>query len=267
MTDTQTEPPPYPRSYKLQRRREKDAKAARERALSQGSTLPPICGYTYKPRRPKNTPPGWSGAPVACFIVAGDGTKHRGTGFCDFHEVQCIREGAKQSQSQQIKTARDLAYKNATFFGVPKPTDPHTALMDEISRTASVVAWLEAKLEELREAGQDDESILQTFSIKFGIQPSVWYQMYMEERQHLVRTAAAAIKAGVQERKVQIAESQGRIIVAMFMAFLHDKELGLSPEQLMRGPQIVRKHLLALPQAAEAHPAEQILDAEIVSRS
>jgi hypothetical protein len=73
-------------------------------------------------------------------------------------------------------------------------------------------------------------------------------ELFQREREHLVKTCLAAIKAGVAERKVQIAEQQGRLIAAMMFAFMHDPELGLTPDQIMRAPQIIRKHLLSLPQ-------------------
>lgn len=265
--DTAQSSDEFPHTYQKQRQLEREARKNREKLLDNPQiTIPPICGYTYKPRKPKRPPTNWTGDPVVCMRVAGTGTNHHGNGWCDYHEVQSNKDGNRQRLNASIKQARDLAYANAKFFGAAKPTDPHTALMDEIARTASIIAWVEDKLLELKEDGEHDEQILQQYNVKFGFQPSVWYTMLSEERQHLVRTCTAAIKAGVAERKVQIAEQQGRIIVSMMMAFIHDKELGLNPEQIMKAPALVRKHLLSLPQAEASHPAHQILEAEVVGQ-
>jgi hypothetical protein len=75
----------------------------------------------------------------------------------------------------------------------------------------------------------------------------------------------AAIKAGIAERKVQIAEQQGRMIAAMMLAFIHDPDLGLSPSQIMRAPELVRRHLMSLPNAApDAVDPKRILEAHVI---
>lgn len=249
-----------PHDYKTQRKLEKLAGENRKNLLEAGTELPPVCGYTYKPRKPKNPSATFDPAPVVCMRVAGSGTTHQASGFCDYHEVVSTQELNKPSTTKQLQAAKNIAYQNATFLGVSKPTDPHTALMDEISRTAGIVEWLENKMRSMSDDGIPDDEILQQFNIKMGFQPSVWYTLFLEERQHLVRTCTAAIKAGVAERRVQIAEQQGRIIAAMMMAFIHDTELGLTPEQVMKAPELVRKHLMQLPSTTE-HPATAVINA------
>jgi hypothetical protein len=237
---------------------EKEAAAARDTALERGETLPPICGFTYTPRKPKNPPEGWTGAPQHCTRTAGSNTTHHGKGWCDYHEWLAAKEipKTKQFQSMQIYAAQQ-----AKFFGQPKATDPHSALMDEIGRTAGIVGWLEDKLQRLKEDGTPEEGVLTQWSKQLGDSPSVWMVMYQQEREHLVRTCVAAIKAGVAERKVQIAEQQGRLIAAMMFAFMHDPELGLSPDQMIAAPKLIRKHLMQLPQAnPQAVDPQQLLE-------
>lgn len=247
-----------PHDYKTQRRREKQAAEARQEQLENGIELPPVCGFTYKPRKPKNPNVSYDPAPVVCMRVAGANTDHQGSGFCDYHEVVSTSE-IEKVPTQQLQAAKNIAYQNATFLGSRRPTDPHTALMDEITRTAGIVEWLEEKMQSMSEDGIPDDEILQQFNIKMGFQPSVWYTLFLEERQHLVRTCTAAIKAGVAERRVQIAEQQGRMIAAMMMAFIHDRELGLTPEQVMKAPELIRKHLTQLPSSTD-HPANAIIE-------
>jgi hypothetical protein len=245
-----TEPP---HSYKEQRLLEKRAKQTREQISKQArSTMPPVCGYTYTPRRPKLPPDTpWDATPVVCMRTAGAGTTHQSKGWCDYHEWMdnqaAERKLAKDNQfSKAVKTAEE----NKRFFGQMKYVDPHSALMEEIQRSASIVAYYEEKLQEFRTVhGMSDEDIMTQATFKDGIKPSVWMELFNTEREHLVRTCIAAIKAGVAERKVQIAEQQGRLIAAMMFAFMHDPELGLSPDQIMRAPGLIRKHLTSIPHA------------------
>jgi len=240
--------PEYPRTYKEQRLLEKRCARARADQTANGMDLPQACGFTYIPRKPTQAKPDWKPTPAVCWRNAGEGTNHYGNGYCDYHEVQAKRE--PQNKTAQIKVAQKVASDRALFFGKPRNIDPHTALLEEIQRTASIVNWLEDHLQKLDEEGRPVDEILTQTTLKEGMKPSVWMDLFLKERQHLVSTCVAAIKAGVAERKVQIAEQTGRLIAAMMMAFMHDSELGLDPDQLQRAPALIRKHLMALPQAA-----------------
>lgn len=252
---TATELPDYPHTYKEQRAYERLAHTNRTKQIQAGIQLPPICGWNYVPRRNPKKPDYVPDKSAICMRVAGTGTDHHGHGYCDYHEVEAIRK--PESRSQMVQNARKEMQQRAKFFGNPRNVDPHTALLEEIQRTAGHVEWLKDKIEEIGGSEYPDDALKQ-FSVKDGEKPSVWYVLYIEERKHLVSTCIAAIKAGVAERKVQIAEQQGKLIAAMMLAFMHDPELSLTPEQISIAPQLVRKHLLALPQQA----TEQQLDPE-----
>lgn len=249
-----------PHSYKAQRKLERSAVEARKGLLDSGATLPPVCGYTYTPRKPQNHSGKFDPAPVVCMRVAGTNTDHHGRGYCDYHDWQAEHDMSKQQV--QVQAARNEAHRQVQFLGLPVPTDPHTALMDEVQRSAGIVEWLRHKLismaeeyERARHSGlipdgdwkPSENDLLVQFTAKNGQQPSAWWILYQEERKHLIAASVAAIKAGVAERKVRIAEQQGQLIVAMFQAFIHDPELGLSPEQIMAAPGLIRRHMAALP--------------------
>jgi hypothetical protein len=243
----------FPHTYKQQRTLEAAARKTRQRASEQPNVkLPPMCGYTYTKRKPRN-PTNWTPGTETCVRVAGSGTDHPGHGYCDYHEVQASKDMSKSRLTNDIVAAKKIAYHHASFFGEGKPTDPHQALMEEISRTTSIIAWIESHMVEMREGGMTEDAILTQFTKQNGFVAGVWMELYRQEREHLVRTCTAAIKAGVAERRIQIAEQQGQLIVGMMMAFLHDPEIGLSPEQISLGPQIIRKHMLSLPMS---NPAE-----------
>lgn len=256
-TKQPTDQPPH--TYKAQRQAEREAAAARERLLRLGKCeTKPVCGYTYLTRKSKRFPDNPRVMQV-CARVAGAGTKHFGSGFCDYHEWQ-----EAHNPTNQLGNALKQAAEQAFFFGKPIPTDPVTALLEEVSRTAAVVDWVHEKLNEFRAMGMSDADIMTQRTLQAGIQPSVWYNLYQQERSHLVDVCTRAIKAGIAERKVQIAERQGQLIASMMFAFIHDKELGLSVDQITNAPRIIRKHLLQLPMAADA---EQKIDPEGIMRA
>lgn len=82
----------------------------------------------------------------------------------------------------------------------------------------------------------------QTIVEQAGI--NVWYQLYMKEREHLTKVSALALKAGIEERKIKLAESQGELVAAVLQRILN--ALNLSPAQWEQVPVIVPRELRAL---------------------
>jgi len=120
--------------------------------------------------------------------------------------------------------------------------DPAQALLWAVRLSAGAVDWLrkqtttdygfgpidreggEAQLDKLRE---------------------MWVKLYGEERDRLVRTAKAAVDAGIAERLVQIEEQQGQFMAEAMQRAL--RRLSLTPAQLAQAPLLLREELLALP--------------------
>lgn len=98
-------------------------------------------------------------------------------------------------------------------YGLPIDIAPDEALLQEVHRTAGHVAWLaslvgEGNKDDLTQwavVGQGEEAT--TFR-----RPSLWIELYQTERKHLVSVCKAAISAGIEERRVQLAEKQGELI-------------------------------------------------------
>lgn len=229
-----------PHTYKEQRRLEREAYKTRENLISHGARPPGACGYTYMPSKSKQFPD----RPLretACWRNAGMGTTHLGKGYCNYHEWKAETQ---MSRDGGLGKARQAALESAKFFGEPINVDPHTALLQEVHRSQGIVVWLEIHLQELHADGTPKDALLVQMTKQLGAVPSVWMQLYQSERQNLVKVASAAIKAGVAERKVELAEQQARLLAAVMMNFIHDKELGLTPTQLMAAPGLVRRHLI-----------------------
>ncbi|MDQ3660591.1 MAG: hypothetical protein M3454_05935 [Actinomycetota bacterium] len=76
--------------------------------------------------------------------------------------------------------------------------------------------------------------------------PHVLVKLWSEERDRAARLAKMAIDAGLAEKQVRLAETQGQIIAKIFTAVLDDDTLGLSREQRVAGRSLAARHLRAL---------------------
>jgi hypothetical protein len=144
-----------------------------------------------------------------------------------------------------IKNIDIVRKKNGMpHMGDPIEVDPGVALLQEIHRSAGHVAWLAAKINSLEEddlvwgerAITDEESFGddgRNYTIKKTerrAEISKWYDLYEKERRHLASISTAALKAGVEERRVRIAE---RGVDALEMAItLALQDLGVDPHTI-----------------------------------
>lgn len=119
-------------------------------------------------------------------------------------------------------------------MGKPRAIDPHGALLEELHRTAGAVEWLGAVVAELEKEeitwGLMEEVIGGPMAgSKYGSGANVWVNMWQAERTQLVKVSKMCIDAGIEERKVRLAESAGELMAQVVRAILD--ELELSPAQ------------------------------------
>lgn len=153
-------------------------------------------------------------------------------------------------------------------LGLPVDISPTDALLEEVRWTAGHVQWLRARVQELEDgmtvAGRGAGNAATRHPLVWGTTkvvdkgsgenpgvdetesagPSIWYELYSRERDHLVKVCQAAIKAGVEERRVRLAEQQGELVGTVIQAILAD--LGLNAEQQTRVSEVVPRHLRLL---------------------
>lgn len=126
-------------------------------------------------------------------------------------------------------------------LGAPRNIDPGVALLEEVHRTAGHVAYLEDKVrgleeselvwgtvmevEESRSGGQGGDYELSRKENRAVI--NQWWDLYARERRHLAQVALAAVKAGIEERRVRLAERGVDALEFALSAALTD--LGLDP--------------------------------------
>jgi hypothetical protein len=144
--------------------------------------------------------------------------------------------GTKKAKEKQARfLAAQKAQATAVLYGFPEEVDPLDALLGELHRTAGHVSWLSDEVRRLNSplaAGP------------FGVvstDPMV--KLYQAERAHLSRVAADCLKAGVEERRVQLVERQGQLVADVIRRIV--TSLGLDPgsEEVRT---IVRRELMAV---------------------
>jgi len=177
----------------------------------------------------------------------------------------CRLHGGAAPQSRRAaaqRLAEEKARKLVQTYGRKIETTATDALLDEVQWTAGHVAWLRERVQEIESSalahGADREHPLvwgitkekeggDDRGITSEAAPNIWLKIYQQERAHLVIVCAHAIKAGIEERRVQLAEQQGELVARAIRAILGD--LMLTPEQQARVPEIVPRHLRALASA------------------
>lgn len=172
--------------------------------------------------------------------------------------------GAKKSAraAGQRRHTEQQAEKVMRRFGEPINTTPTEALLETVRWTAGYVAWLRDKVA----AVESDEALIWgvtketegDMSVGYGpkatlergeskvseAKPNAWLALLGEWHDRLVKICSAAISAGIEERRVRIAEQQGALVADVIKAILAD--LGLTGEQQAKVAEVVPKHLRLL---------------------
>lgn len=179
--------------------------------------------------------------------------KMHGQDVCGTHGGRAT--DAKRKAAGRVAQAEAAARleRAVVTLGLPINVSPTDALLNEVQMTAGHVAWLRSKVQELdpdalvwgttehksKTGGEDwGETRVEKAA------PSVWYELYSRERDRLIKVCAEAIRAGIEERRVQLAEQQGALVAEAIRRILDD--LQLTPEQTARVGDIVPRHLRAI---------------------
>lgn len=165
-----------------------------------------------------------------CMQPAGKNTNHPGYGKCSFHggNTPTLAKAAAYHAGADVIDRMSMSYG----YGLPIDIDPQEALVQEVQRSAGTVFWLQDRIS-LWELADDDGNLrrLPTEEQQW------WMDEYLRQRQHLSKVAKMAVDAGVAERRVQLAEQQGQILVSVLNQVFD--QLSLTVEQRRLIPQIV----------------------------
>lgn len=162
-----------------------------------------------------------------------------GYGRCKWHG------GSTATGKQYAQRLR--AEATARTYGIPRGVDPHTALLEEVHRTAGHVAWLGRRI-----AAMDPDALVHgvvktvqqadgSRVVEARAEVMAWLRVYQEERDRLIRAAKAAVDAGVAEREVRVVEAQASLLARIIELVLSDLGHDLTDE---RTREVVRVRLL-----------------------
>lgn len=188
----------------------------------------------------------------------------RGTKPCGLAPVTgltvCQVHGGRSPQSRAKAAAartEQAAAREVARLGRKVEVHPAEALIDLVQWTAGEVAywrdvvvqveaehgvrgltWGTVKTEVGEEKGQRTDITTEQAG------PNIAYQMLTSASDRLASYAAAALRAGVDERRVQLAERQGALVADVIRAVLD--ALNLTPEQWELVPVVVPAQLRLL---------------------
>ena len=174
----------------------------------------------------------------------------------------CRMHGGSSPQARAAAARRvqeEKAAKAVQRLAQPIETDPSQALLDLVSSAAGEVAYWRARVDEIQDRdekrltsgltkiteGKDRGGVttLRTVETIAAIE----YRMWTAAQDRLAQYATAALRAGVEERRVRIAEDQGALVAQVIRRILD--RLDLSEWQAEMVGSIVPEELRALSQA------------------
>jgi hypothetical protein len=184
-----------------------------------------------------------------CGRPAGWGTNHAGIGRCKLHG------GA--SPRAEVAGVVHLARREALVMGTPiDDLAPEDALLECIRIAGGEVRYASERIAEL-DPEQAVGPVVSTRPLKEekGAESlrerveehgppalHIWIEVRHRAMDRLVNYTKVAIAAGLEERRVQVAEQQGQLLAEAVRGILTDLGVADRPD----APQVVRRHLSLL---------------------
>jgi hypothetical protein len=134
--------------------------------------------------------------------------------------------GAPQVKAKAKARVQEAAVVAAALrFAVPIEVSPSEGLIQEVHRTAGVIAWAEQQVIRIcgdtpdnlirgtrsvkRTVGQSVEGPVDVTATEVGPLLNFWVDLWQKERRHFVDVCKTTLAAGVEERRIQLAEQEG----------------------------------------------------------
>jgi hypothetical protein len=176
-----------------------------------------------------------------CRKPAGWGTDHVGEGRCRLHGGN-TPSGRKAGQKAKAKTA-------VRTLGLPIEIDPADALLQEVWRSHGHVIWYGEMVAQLRKGDlgwgiTKEKRGGEDWGTTHEAKTNIYLALYNEERKHLARVSAEAIKAGVEQKRLTLETHRAEMMVNMLGSIFDG--LDLNPEQITKLDELVPKALTAI---------------------
>lgn len=142
-----------------------------------------------------------------CGRPAGAGTDHPGIGRCKLH--------GGSTPTHVAAAKRELVKREAEALGLSLEIDPATAILELVWRCAGDLQFYSNLVAR--------EELLQVETTVGGgskVSPHPWTVLYHQAEDRLSQVSQAALRAGVEERKVRLAERDARTFFAAVQATL-----------------------------------------------
>jgi hypothetical protein len=144
-----------------------------------------------------------------------------------------------RSAARRLEEARAKRALAKVEFGGRRPTHPVEALLDAVSMSAAMCAFLEQQVAGLApgfggghiatpEGREWRPGMVGPDHLGDGA-PHVWVRLYNEERDRLARTAALAQRAGVSAAQLEMTMDLARRLVSVLRGAM--RRLGIEPDE------------------------------------
>jgi hypothetical protein len=141
--------------------------------------------------------------------------------------IRCEDDGGNSPQAlaaAERRVAHQAAERAVQTLGLRRDIGPEDALLEELQWTAGHVAWLRERVQELepqelvwgvteeKDVGSGEHPGVDTTS---AAAPNVWWELYRQERKHLLAVIHEANTAKIDQRRIKLAEEQGALVAGV----------------------------------------------------
>lgn len=164
--------------------------------------------------------------------------------------TRCGRHGGKSPRAKAAAEQRVAEAEAREILGTIDPTAPREnpveMLLNLIYGKGAEIAWLRAKVKSLDEEALTYGLTEQQTGVgpqgpvdvsTFKTEQNIWWKLLREAENQLAQWTSMALRANIDERRVQIAESQGNAVAGVIRKVLD--ALQLTPAQAALIPQVV----------------------------
>jgi hypothetical protein len=173
----------------------------------------------------------------------------RGSNVCRVHGGSAPAVKAAAERNVELEAAR----RQLAALGEPEDIDPGQALLRLIAWKYGEVQWLRDQVRTMpaselawgktqEDKGIGPQGVVDMTTTKAA--PSVWWTLLRQSEDQLADYSTRALKAGIAERQIRLAEGQGDLVAGVVRRIF--ERLNLTPGQLAIKDVIAREEFLRL---------------------